>query len=138
MAELFWKHSEGHRALASAITKMGENVTSKSTQDGLVVKGTKIIIPYAVADKFLKLSARSNGETIWRALIMHRKGNLVKFDADIIVLADDEEKVEWTSVRVHRQVKGEIEEWAGKLAMSQSELLEKAFASYIAQFGDDE
>jgi hypothetical protein len=137
VAELLWKHSEGHRALASAIIKLGDNVTVKTTSEGLIVKGTTIKIPYAVADRHLKLSARSNGDMIWRALIMHRKGNLTKFDQDVIILADEEEKGEWTSIRVRRPVKEQIEEWAAKLAMSQAELIERAFAVYIGQFGDE-
>lgn len=140
MASLILLANENNKALVRAMQAQGQDVKMKNTIDGLLIYGERIEITKDLADRVLGLGHKSEADAniIWRSLILNRQGKLVQFNNDKIIIADEEEKGEWSSIRIRRSTKDLVEKWAQKLNMSQAQLFDMALHEYIKSFTQEE
>ena len=141
MASITILANEKNRSLVRALQAKGQNIKMRNGQDSnLIISGDRIEITREMANEHLGLDNKSDGDAsiIWRSLILNRTGKLLTFTDNIIIIADEEEKGEWSSVRIRRATKDLGEEWSDKLNVSQSQLYDDAIHFYIASFAPGE
>jgi hypothetical protein len=114
----------------------GQPVKYTVTTEGLEITGTRIVIKREVANAALGLDSLTQGEALirWRSLYLNRTGSLLEASETQIVIADDEEKSDWSSVRVRRATKDLGEVWSDRMGMSQAQFYDEAVRAFIAQY----
>lgn len=136
MAKLILRPIEKNHQLAQLLQDSGQNIKFRVTQLGLEITGEKIVISRELANKALRLDQLEPQDATvqWRSLILNREGKLLQANDEAIILADDEEKGQWTSVRVRRDTKEFGEDWANRMGVSQAKLYDEALHFYVKQF----
>ncbi len=137
MAKLILRATEKNRLFAQHLVAH-QNIKYNVTVDGLELTGERITITRELANKHLGLDKLDpNDATVrWRSLIINREGSLLSATDDLIILADDEEKSQWSSVRVRRDTKEFGEDWSNRMGISQAQFYEEAVHHYVKQFLD--
>ena len=136
MAKLILRPTDKNHRLAETLRNEGQNIKYNVTTAGLEITGERITITREVANRILSLDKldAQNAIVQWRGLMLNREGQLIAATDDIIIVADEADKSQWSSVRVRRDTKEYGELWATRMGISQAKFYEEAIKSYVDLF----